>query len=167
MIAGAAIGFGRRLPSDALRLRFREDIVGRLHVILPRPLQSFGQAMAAAMPPTLIRASAAARRVHAGKRLALIFFDGCQRRRWQWKREAERDRKIKSYRKPTAKAPPAPTVDAPRRSDSSSCGGHRRAGDLRGGRRTRRDRARPADWLPHYGAVPRGTQSLTLPCVQI
>ena len=81
VIARAAIVFGRRLPSDSLGLRLGEHVIGRLHVILPRPGQSFGQAMAAAMSPTLLRAAAAAGRIHAGKRLALILFDGCQRRR--------------------------------------------------------------------------------------
>jgi hypothetical protein len=77
VVSGAAVIVRRCVPLDALGFRLGDYVIWRLNMILPRPLQSLGQGMAAAMVPTLIRVAATTGRIHAEKRLAGVLCGSC------------------------------------------------------------------------------------------
>jgi hypothetical protein len=54
---------------DPLGARFREDISGRRHPVFTGPRDSLGKRVAAAAVPALVSIAAAARAIHARKRL--------------------------------------------------------------------------------------------------
>jgi len=95
VISIAAVIVHRFVPHDALGFRLGDDVVRRLNVIPPCPLQTLRQAMATAMPPTVVGVAAAARGIHARKWLGNVL----RGRRWRFsgqrQRQPKRHREVK------------------------------------------------------------------------